>query len=325
MSNGDALSCQIEIDYSTVPVQGRVIPFTVELDLALSNLDPGPGENQRFCYRLTGVGEDDPDFIDLSHWVLSLCPEITADQIVNVTVTIDGQPQDVEFGPDGNVTLFRPPAVDPPTGCSGLKFDFGLSKVEGAEDSVGVFCFELTTPFPLGDVEVCLSGGGETARGLFICGPVCPLPLTLAKECPQPSNSHFTVGDVVTITLRLTNEGDEEITDISVTDVIRVPGDVSISGLVVQPLPTSITPPLGPYSGTDVEVVWTGLTVGAGETLELFITFTILAAPPQGSLVINLEATLNGLTQPGLTCQIPVISVDGRRRGISSADLWAKV
>ncbi len=323
MSNSDELACQTQIDYSTVPVQDRFIPFRVELDLDLSNLTPGPGENQRFCYRLTGIGEDNNDFIDLSHWVLSLCEEITADEIVNIAVTIDGESQPVSFGPDGNVTLFRPPAVDPPTGCSGLKFDFGLSKVEGAEDSIGLFCFELTAPYPVGAVEVCLFGGGQTARGLSICGPVCPPPLVLTKQCPEPDDTFFVVGDVVTITLRLTNEGDEEITDISVSDTIRVPGDVTVSGLMVQPPPTSIAPPLGPYSGTDVVVSWTGLAVGAGATLVLQITFVILAAPVQGSVVTNLEAALNGVVQPGLTCEIPVIGEDLRRRGISSSDLWA--
>lgn len=310
MSNGSELACNLQADYSTVLVQGRVIPFLVELDLGLSNLTPGPGENQRFCYQLTGVGEDEPEFADLSHWVLSLCPEITEEEIVTLTVTIDGEPQPVDFGPDGNVELFIPPAVDPPTGCSGLKFDFGLNKIEGAGNSVGVFCFELTTPFPVGDVEVCLSGGGQTARGLSVCGPVCRLPLILTKECPRPSDSHFTVGDTVTITLRLTNVGDEEIADVTVTDVIRVPDDITISSLTVQPPPTSVTPSLGPYSGTDVEVVWTGLTVGAGEAQELLITFTILAAPARGSVITNLRAGINGTTQPGLTCVIPVINAE---------------
>jgi hypothetical protein len=34
----------------------------------------------------------------------------------------------------------------------------------------------LTTPFPVGGVNVCLFGGGLSASGLFICGPVCTPP-----------------------------------------------------------------------------------------------------------------------------------------------------
>jgi hypothetical protein len=316
------LTCETEIDYSTVTVQDRVLPFLVELDLGLSNLIPGPEENQRFCYRLTGVGEDEPQFIDLSHWVLSLCEEITADEIVNITVTINGEEQEVIFSEDGNVTLFRPPATDPQTGCPGLKFDFGLNKVEGEEDSVGVFCFELTTPYPIGDVEVCLFGGGTTARGLSICGPVCPPELILTKVCPQPDNSHFTVGDTVTITLEVTNPTDETIMDITVVDRINVPGDVTISDLTVVPPASSITPPSGPYSGTDVDIVWTGLVVGPGATLVLTVSFVVLAAPAAGSVVTNVGASINGIFIPGLTCEIPVIGVDIRRRGVDIEDLW---
>lgn len=84
--------CNIWIDYSTIMVDSRRLPFVVELDLTLSNLDPLPGENQRFCYRLTGKGADTAEFIDLSHWVLSLCPTITVDEITNITVEIGGVP-----------------------------------------------------------------------------------------------------------------------------------------------------------------------------------------------------------------------------------------
>jgi hypothetical protein len=75
------------------------------------------------------------EFIDLSHWVLSICPSITLDQITNVEVTIGGVPQTVVIGE--NVELFIPPNTDPTTGCPGLKFDFEISKVQGAQDSVG--------------------------------------------------------------------------------------------------------------------------------------------------------------------------------------------
>ncbi len=163
--------CDNRIDYSQVPVGDRIIPFVVELDTNLSIQFPAPGQNQRFCYRLTGVGQDNSTFVDLSHWVLSICPNIRLDQITNVTVTIGGVEQTVIIG--DNVELFVPPNTDPPTGCSGLKFDFELNKVLDGEDSVGVFCFELTSPFPIGPVVVCLNGGQETASSLSICGPAC--------------------------------------------------------------------------------------------------------------------------------------------------------
>lgn len=93
--------------------------------------------------------------------------------------------------------IFNPPDVDPPTGCPGLKFDFGLNKIEGAEDSVGLFCFELTTTYPVGPVNVCLFGGGKTASGLSICGPVCEAP-------PPPGGCERTVSQLVDICVPIT-------------------------------------------------------------------------------------------------------------------------
>ena len=80
------LPCNREIDYSDVVVEDRIIPFQYELDLTESNLIPGPGENQRFCYNITGVGQDTNLYEDLSHFVLGICDEITEDQLVDVTV-----------------------------------------------------------------------------------------------------------------------------------------------------------------------------------------------------------------------------------------------
>ncbi len=139
--------------------------------MSLSILDPPSDQNQRFCYRITGVGEDISTYIDLSHWVLAICPEITREQITNISVTINDTPQEIT---DENVVLFIPPDTDPTTGCSGLKFDFALSKVLGEPDSVGLFCFELTTRYPVGGVNVCLKGGSISVGTKMICGPVCP-------------------------------------------------------------------------------------------------------------------------------------------------------
>ncbi len=160
--------CNNVIDYSQVPGDS-ILPFLIELNLDQSILNPGPGENQRFCYNLTGVGEDLPTFKDLSHLVLGICNTIPENQITNITVTIDGIPQEVTFGEGGNVELRTPQNPDPTTGCAGLKFDFGVNKVEGEM----TFCFELTTAYLRGNNAVCLFGGGQTASGLSICGPVC--------------------------------------------------------------------------------------------------------------------------------------------------------
>lgn len=164
--------CDNFVDYSTILInEKRILPFQFQLDSDLSVLNPAPGENQRFCYRVTGVGKHGSTYVDLSYWVLSLCPTITWDQIVNISVIIGGVPQEVN---DDNVELFAPPASDPGTGCPGLKFDFGIAKVLGAEGSTGLFCFELTTPFQVGPVNVCVKGRQVDSSALAICGPVCP-------------------------------------------------------------------------------------------------------------------------------------------------------
>lgn len=182
--------CNLEIDYSTVPGD-PILPFVFELDLAASNLEPGPGENQRFCYNVTGVGEDTSEFADLSHFVLSICEDITLDQIESVTVN----GEEVPFGPDTDVELFIPPDVDPPTGCSGLKFDFPVDK-DGGELTV---CFELNVVYPIGPNEVCLFGAGETRRGLSICGPVCNGE-PVDETCPAEAFVPATVCAPVTVT-----------------------------------------------------------------------------------------------------------------------------
>lgn len=137
--------------------------------MANSILNPAEGQNQRFCYIVTGVGTDSSEFADLSHLVLGICNQIPESQIVNITVTVDGEVKTVIFGEGGNVELRTPQNPDPPTKCPGLKFDFGLDKVDG----VMKFCFELTTTYPVGPNPVCLFGGNTTAKGLSICGPVC--------------------------------------------------------------------------------------------------------------------------------------------------------
>jgi len=151
--------CENIADYTDTQV-----PVTVEL----VSITPGPGDNQTFCYTVTQ--EDEP--IALSHWLLGICPTITLEDIVEVTVTINGEPQTVITDPDDpdvNVEIRTVDNPDPTTGCIGLKFDFGL---EEAGDVMTV-CFELTTTYPIGPNVVCIKGGQVTENALSVCGPVC--------------------------------------------------------------------------------------------------------------------------------------------------------
>lgn len=152
------LDCPLIADYT-----GTDVPVTIAFDEANSILEPGPGEFQTFCYIVTQVEEPTA----LSHFVLSICPTIMEDDLESVTVTINGSSQTVVIG--DNVEIFNPPNVDPPTGCPGIKFDFGL---EEAEDVMNV-CFALTSVFDVGPVEACIFGGGTAETGQFVCGPVC--------------------------------------------------------------------------------------------------------------------------------------------------------
>ncbi|WP_326908589.1 hypothetical protein [Sedimentibacter sp. MB31-C6] len=151
-------ACENIADYTETS-----IPVTVELDLVNSILTPGPGEFQRFCYIVTQVEEP----IALSHWLLGICPDITEEDLGEVTVFINNVEQDVVIGE--NVQIRTEENPDPPTGCVGLKFDFALEE----ENDVMTVCFELTTTYQIGPNNVCLSGGGETETGLNVCGPVC--------------------------------------------------------------------------------------------------------------------------------------------------------
>lgn len=184
--------CNLEIDYSMVPGE-RVLPFRLSLNLTDSILDPIPGQNQRFCYDIEAVGEDTSLFADLSHLVLGICDEIPEGEIANVTVVINGVPQEVVFREGGNVELRTADNPDPPTGCPGLKFDFPLDKVNGTMR----ICFELTVAREISGIEVCLFGGGTTAEGLMICGPICE---KQGGSCPAVGYQRSTVCVPVTVT-----------------------------------------------------------------------------------------------------------------------------
>ena len=185
-------ACNLEIDYSTVSGE-RVLPFQISLNLTDSILDPSAGENQRFCYDVAAVGEDISLYADLSHLVFGICDEIPAEEIVNITVVINGVTQGVVFGEGGNVELRTTDSPDPPTGCPGLKFDFPLDKVYGTMR----ICFELTVAREVGGINVCLFGGDTTAEGLQICGPICE---KQGGGCPVVGYQRSTVCVPVTVT-----------------------------------------------------------------------------------------------------------------------------
>lgn len=202
-------SCNLLADYSQVG-SDPMLPFIITLNLTNSRLEPAAGESQRFCYDVTAVGQPGEDYAGLTQLVLGLCDEITAAEIAAVSVSIDGQAQEVEFGPGGNVALRTAAAPDPVSGCAGLAFYFPLPP----EDSQMQLCFELREPRPVGPVGVCLSGGGLTLNGLDICGPAYeepdqPLPVYYrADVCTPVSVTPFVTADEPQVTLC----GEAEIT-----------------------------------------------------------------------------------------------------------------
>ena len=63
--------CNYQVDYSTVSGD-RVLPFVFSLNVEDSILEPVTGQYQRFCYDISGVGEDTSQYADLSHFLLVL-------------------------------------------------------------------------------------------------------------------------------------------------------------------------------------------------------------------------------------------------------------
>lgn len=160
------LTCNRQIDYSTIP-NDRILPFIISLNTANSVLSPSEGEYQKFCYDIIGVGENNSQYADLSHFLLGICSSITQDDIADIMVSINDEPQTILWGKNIEIKTTEKP--DNPTGCVGLKFDFPLNKVSG----IMQVCIFLRTPYPVGPVNVYLYGGKTTATGLTICGPAC--------------------------------------------------------------------------------------------------------------------------------------------------------
>lgn len=181
------------------------------------------------------------------------------------------------------------------------------------------------------DGRLLAMNGAVTLDANTITRSLCEISLILTKACPIPTppNTRFNVGDTATITLTVANTGATASTGVTVLDLINIPADVQISSLTTVPLATSITPPAGPYSNTNILITWTGLTVPAFSSILLTVTFTILASTPQGNVITNVDAgitVLSGTSQ--FTCTIPVIASPppptppqiGRARGVSIQD-----
>jgi hypothetical protein len=189
------------------------------LDEGMSVLTPAQGQNQRFCYTVTANGQDESVYADLSHFVLGICGNITADQLANITVVRDGIEQEVVFGE--NVELKTALSPDPTTGCAGLKFDFGLNKVSGTMR----VCFGLLTAYPVAPVRVCVKGGQQTQNGLFICGPACQS----AEGCDTTIYQRMNVCVPVTVT-PWAYAGEPET--VCCGDPVVTPGDETCDGTV---------------------------------------------------------------------------------------------
>jgi len=158
--------CSLAIDYSEIAGK-TILPFEISLNLEDSVIEPKSGENQRFSYIITGKGEVDPVYSDLDHITFGF-GNISADEITNITVIVDGVEQEINFSKDGNVMLLKNGEFDPADDCEGLKFDFGLDKTNG----IMHVSFELTNTYPLGQMEIYLFGRDSIAKGMTVCGPV---------------------------------------------------------------------------------------------------------------------------------------------------------
>lgn len=160
-------TCDIAINYSEI-IGEKVFPFLISLDLTRSVMIPASGQNQRFCYNVTGIGSKIAADADLDCLVLGMRGDISESLFAEICVEIDGTPQQVYFGESGNVCLATAKDVGLPAGYTGLKFTFPLKRAGG----VMRLCYELTSPYPVGDNPVYLFGSGASVSGLCICGPV---------------------------------------------------------------------------------------------------------------------------------------------------------
>ena len=118
-------SCNLQIDYSGMTGERR-LPFVISLNLEDSILTPSENEHQKFCYDIVGVGNDQPQDADLSHLLFGICPFIKEEDIVDLSVSINDDPQTILWGENAEIKTAENP--DHPTGCIGLKLDFPLNE-----------------------------------------------------------------------------------------------------------------------------------------------------------------------------------------------------
>ena len=136
----------------------------ISLNLEDSILTPSENEHQKFCYDIVGVGNDQPQDADLNHLLFGICPFIKEEDIVDLSVSINDDPQTILWGENAEIKTAENP--DHPTGCIGLKLDFPLNKINGYMK----VCFSLRTVYTIGPVNVCLFGGntyGDRFDGLW--------------------------------------------------------------------------------------------------------------------------------------------------------------
>jgi len=144
---------------------GKLLPFLIAMDLPNCVLEPGGV--QRYCYTVTGIGTNADE--NLSYLILGMDENITAKQIENIYVILNGSAQTVRYNTaDANVRWVY---GDANTGLSGLRFDFSLNRQSG-EMWIG---FDVTAPCEVGDVPIALCGSSSVKTGLTIGGPMALL------------------------------------------------------------------------------------------------------------------------------------------------------
>jgi len=177
---GLAMSYNTVADYSKV-LGGKNLPFRIELDELKSVLNPSLGSNQKYCYTITAVsGVSNTE--NMESFLLGIDPSITAGQIENIAVIINGSPRTVRFNTSSpNVRLTS----------AGLRFDFELSRNGGVME----ISFELTSVYQVGPIPVSLYGDDASKTGLTIGGPYSLLvkPDPDKEKCFENANKNFGV------------------------------------------------------------------------------------------------------------------------------------
>lgn len=271
---------------------------------------------------------DGPNGIaDLSHWNIAMCEDLLEAAVDNEDdffivevsedggATFDNITAIIEALPGGDPSL-APPFNTVPVLKIGLEQPAGTTwiyRITIIDDNFFDLAAETGSAF-------IKAGSGDFIFNSANCGVnALPTPsvncnrqlnpeLTLEKTCPLlPPGRDFDVRDTVTITLTVTNTTNDDVMNVTVLDLLRVPACVIISSLTTSPLATTINPPTGPYTNTDILVTWTGLTVPANSSIELTITFTIQRILKICCFITNVDAGIGELSGTGIfTCTIPL-------------------